>query len=509
MTGVRGILGRFRWLMLAPVLALLALSAWAFASPIGAAPDDDYHLVSIWCANGGSSKCGAGSSDTVREVSNEFRNVVCYVLDHERSAECQSDAWAGGADGTFETDRGNFQNEYPPVYYAVMRIFAGDDLQVSALVMRLFNAVLFVGLATALFLLVPHRRRTLLWAWLVTLIPLGIFLLPSNNPSGWAVTGVGTAFLALLGWFETEGRRRWALAALYIVGVIMAAGARADAAVYVAGATIVGALITAERTRDWAIRAILPAAGLLVAILLFFTATQSGVATHGFTSDDAAAGTADPGSAGTEGLSGAALLAYNLLQLPFLWTGVWGSWGLGWFDTTMPAIVLWASVAAFIVVAFAGLGRLTWRKAIAAAGVLLVLVLLPPVVLTAGGDMVGDQLQPRYLLPLIVLLAFVLVTETPGGPITFTRIQTIASLGALGVANLVALQINIRRYVTGVEHQGLNLDAGAQWWWQGFPVGPTAVWVVGALAYAGLLAVLWPQLRRARQAAAVSAGIDA
>jgi len=34
-------------------------------------------------------------------------------------------------------------------------------------------------------------------------------------------------------------------------------------------------------------------------------------------------------------------------------------------------------------------------------------------------------------------------------------------------------------------------------------VGPTAVWVVGALAYAALLVVLWPQLRRSVSASSV------
>ena len=68
----------------------------------------------------------------------------------------------------------------------------------------------------------------------------------------------------------------------------------------------------------------------------------------------------------------------------------------------------------------------------------------------------------------------------------------------------MALQVNIRRYVTGDDLQGLNLDAGAEWWWTGFPVGPTGVWVVGALAFAGLLAVLWP--RAAAEPSAALAG---
>jgi hypothetical protein len=193
--------------------------------------------------------------------------------------------------------------------------------------------------------------------------------------------------------------------------------------------------------------------------------------------------------------TGFALAAYNLLMLPHLWTGVWGTWPLGWFDTVLPAIVTWAATAAFIVVGFAGLGRLNWRKAISILGVLTVLVGLPVYVLTVGGMTVGEALQPRYLLPLILLLSLLLVTMPPGAQMNLTRIQRATVLGALAIANLVALQVNLRRYVTGADQQGLNLDAGAEWWWSGFPLGPTAVWAVGVLAFVLLLASLWPSLR--------------
>jgi hypothetical protein len=197
-------------------------------------------------------------------------------------------------------------------------------------------------------------------------------------------------------------------------------------------------------------------------------------------------------------------------MLPFLWTGVWGTWALGWLDTALPAIVPWAAVSAFVVVVFAGIGRLDVRKAISVAGVLLVLIALPVWVLTRGGNVVGENLQPRYLLPLIVLFAFVALTVPPGRVWPgFTRVQTFTILGALATANLVALQINIRRYVTGADQQGFNLDAGAEWWWTGFPVGPTAMWALGALSYAGLLVVLWPELRRTVVASrATGIGVD-
>ena len=41
----------FRILLLVTV-PFGSLFAWAFASPIGAPPDGDFHMASIWCAQG-------------------------------------------------------------------------------------------------------------------------------------------------------------------------------------------------------------------------------------------------------------------------------------------------------------------------------------------------------------------------------------------------------------------------------------------------------------------------
>ena len=493
----RGRLPRWLGWLLAPVLAYVALAAWAFASPIGAGPDDDFHLVSVWCANGGSEWCAPGNEPGTRVLPTGFRDALCYAQHSEVSAACQVGQFPSETQDVIETARGNFRGEYPPLYYSTMRLFAGTDVQFSALVMRLFNAALFVGLVTALAALLPGaRRRMLLWGWLVTLVPLGMFLIPSNNPSGWAITGVGTAFLALLGWFESTGRRQWALGAIYVVGVLMAAGARGDAAVYAIGATVTAVILTAMRQRPWMLKAILPAVGLVVALIFMSMADQVGVAADGFTGSGGAT-IPVAGEDGTQApLSGLGLAAYNLLMLPVLWTGVFGALGLGWLDTTLPSIVPWSAGAAFVVVGFAGLGLMTWRKAVSVAGTLAVLVVLPVYVLTAGGDKVGANLQPRYLLPLIVLFGFLLVFEPAGARLRFARLQTAVILGALGIANLVSLQVNIRRYVTGADQQGPNLDAGAEWWWPGAVVTPMGTWLFGVLAYAALLVVLWRSLRR-------------
>jgi hypothetical protein len=61
---------------------------------------------------------------------------------------------------------------------------------------------------------------------------------------------------------------------------------------------------------------------------------------------------------------------------------------------------------------------------------------------------------------------------------------------------MAALEVDIRRYVTGIDNPGLSLDAGRKWWWH-VPFGANAVRVVGTLAFAGLLYVLLREIYRA------------
>jgi hypothetical protein len=82
-------------------------------------------------------------------------------------------------------------------------------------------------------------------------------------------------------------------------------------------------------------------------------------------------------------------------------------------------------------------------------------------------------------------------------PLHFGRLQALLLATALAGANFVALHMNIRRYVTGVDGAGLDLDAGREWWWA-LPVGPTFGWIVGAAAYAALVFLLVPRLASGR-----------
>ncbi len=500
--GRHRLLRKLKLIYLAPLLAVISLFAWALASPIGAGPDDDFHLVSTWCAVVDGTNCEPGVSADTRIVPETILESPCFAGEPDQSAACQEDFDLTGTDMEL-TDRGNFVGSYPPVYYWVMHAFVGNDIGTSVVIMRLVNVLLFVGLTSALFWLLPiARRQTLILMWTITTVPLGMFLIASNNPSGWAIVGVGTTWLALLGYLETTGWRRWVLGGIAAVGTLMAAGSRGDAAIY----TILGIgavfVLTFPRAKEhwskFARDAILPVVLVGVCFLFFALSSQSSSGVSGFTSGSPSGGPLPEDADPAERLEGFGRFAYNFLNIPFLWAGNFGEWGLGWLDTPTPSIVTFSTMACFMAIGFVALSRLWGRKLFVVAGAGFALWAVPLYVLTQGGQIVGVAVQPRYVLPLIVLFAGLLVVTRVGETLSFSRLQVILVVATLSVANLVALHVNMRRYIKGMDHPGSNLDLGIEWWWDGVP-SPMFVFVVGAVAYAGLLAIVlravaWPSL---------------
>jgi hypothetical protein len=454
---------RFRLLYLAPALALIALMAWALASPMGSSPDDDFHLTSIWCANASKTyDCAPGKTAATRIVPEALVRSACYIREPGKSAACQYTDFTLNPKPTVETGRGNFLGGYPPLYYATMNLFVGPNILFSVVLMRFMNILLFVGLGSALFALLPRfRRPVFVWGWLVSTIPLGVFLVASNNPSSWAIIGVGTSWLALLGYFETTGKRKIGLGTVFVAGTLMAAGSRSDAAAYAVVGIAIVVFLTFVRNKRYLLEAILPAAMVVVCGLYFLSANQFLTVVYGFSGDATATAVSGTATSVAQQPDPLSLAAFNLLNVPSLWAGVFGSWSLGWFDTDLPAVV--------------------------AMGIIL--IVLPVYVLTKGGDRVGVEVQPRYLLPLIVLFIGVLLLSTRGRPVRFTRGQVWLIVTTLAIVQFVSLQTDMRRYITGVGHEGWNLDAGVQWWWN-IGLSPMFVLIVGSIAYAGMVAIL-------------------
>ena len=472
---------------------ILALGSWALASPVGSAPDENFHLTSIWCANAARTDlCKPATDPSERFVPPATVFASCFAGDATLTAICQDPIMARGSEPTVKTNSGSFENNYPPLFYDAMNLLASGDIVLSVVLMRLVNVLIFVGISTALWLLLPvQRRSSLAWGWLISTVPLGLFLIASDNPSSWAIIGVGSAWLALLGYFESRGRSKVLLGGVYALSVLVAAGSRADSAIYAGFATMIVVLLTFARSRHYFLSALLPLAMCIVAAIFYFSSGQSAIA-----SGDGLG----PHNQSNGPLDAFGLLAYNLLNVQSLWAGVFGSWPLGWLDTELPAIVSFGAVAVFVAVGFAGLAIGSKRKAIALTATVLVLWILPTYVLISGGDHVGQNVQPRYLLPLIVMLGGMLVLAARGRVFAVGRWQGVILILALCIAQAIALHVNIRRYVTGINVQGWNLDAAPQWWWQGLALSPMGVWAIGLLSFSALVVIVVCELGRATPA---------
>ncbi|PRI10213.1 DUF2142 domain-containing protein [Leucobacter massiliensis] len=475
--------------VLAGLLLMLTFGAWALSSPVGASPDEDFHIASIWCGSGErEGLCGAGSSADTRMVPDTIERAICYAHEPSRSAACQGGDFLDGRFGLTESDRVNGDGLYPSGYYFWTSLLASDNLVLSVLAMRFAQALLFSVLAVGLWLLLPRANRLAYAGGIVaTFVPFGLFLIPSINPSGWAIASAALLLPALLGFFASEGRRAWALGGYAALAALLGLGARGDSAAYTVIAVLAALALSWEHSRRFWLRAIIPFGVIVAAAVAFLSANQTGSALGGGMAIDGAAE-----------VPKRALLVGNLFDLPELFFGVLGQnfddspyTGLGWLDTPLPALVWLPTTFVFSAVLFTALAHFDWRKTVAVLGVASATVAIPLLLLVQNGVRVGWQVQPRYIMPLIIMLVIVALAPSrgPGGEWRrpgFSPAQCWTAAALLTVANSVALYTNLRRYVAPAEPR---LGASVDWWWRSAPP-PEFVWFAGSVAFAALAVLL-------------------
>ena len=462
-------------------LGFIGLGGWALASPPGSAPDDDFHLASIWCAWGDRDNlCESSDEAGVSVVPQRLVLAAhCYALQPAQSAAC-----VPTEDVTIGTTRLNSGGNYPPLFYAVTGVFASDDIDASVIGIRLFNSALFVGAVIAvLSLLRPGQRGPLLWTSVIGLVPVGVFFIASVNPSSWAILAGLVTWAAMTGYFTAERRGlRIGLGISSAVVGLMGAGARSDAAVYVAFAALAAMILTFDRSRSWLKLASIPLGLIVVSAISFLTSGQTDWAVQAGAQQIAEAGSGEGSSLG--------LVFSNLLMLPFLWSGNLGTWGLGWLDTQLPAPVWVMMIGAFTAVVFWGLRVMTRRKGIVLALALLALIVMPLYVLYGQNAAVGTEVQPRYLLPLMLTFTGVTLYGLAKDNLGLSRLQGLIVLMGVAAANAFALHTNMKRYITGLDKPGANLNTNIEWWW-GISLQPMTVWLVASAAFTLLMLGLY------------------
>ncbi len=461
------------------MLAFLALGAWSLSSPVGSSPDDDFHLASIWCGLGERpGLCENPNDDPVkRYVPAPVHDATCFAFHPEESAAC----WNPEASGMVEVDRANADGLYPPVFYGAMSLFASTNIAASVMAMKLVNCALAVGSLTLTFFWLPRRLRPALVVSVVaTAVPLGMFIYGSTNPSAWAFLSAAIVWTTALGALQTSGRQRVVLSALLLFGVIIGAGARADAAVYAVFGVLLAALLGWRARRDQLPAVILAVVAIGLSVAFYLSAWQGSSIVDGLDTE--------------RGPLTVAQHLSNLLAAPTLWMGALGGWGLGWLDTSMPAAVSVLAGAVLWGAVFIGLRHVDVRRGIAVTASIAAMWLVPVVLLGRSRMMVGELIQPRYLVPLMIITVGV-ASYRWNAARAWRGMRLILAAAALTIANIIALHINIQRYTTGTDRLSTDPGRDAEWWWAYAP-SPMVVWVGGSLAFAGLFVALWFALPR-------------
>lgn len=484
-SGVRASLERAAAWFGLPLLALVALAGWALAFPVGSSPDDDFHLPSIWCGMGErEGMCGPEAQGGARAVPEDLViSSVCYVRDPLASAACQGEAFGTPGGDTVEWSRGNYaEHLYPKAFYAATSVLASADIEAGVLRIRLANAVLLVGMIVALFRALPPELRMVAWVpAAVSVVPLGMSLIASTNPSSWAIAGGAVLWLSTYGFFGATGGRALTLAAISGFAVVVGGGSRADMAAYSAIAIFAGASLAATRTKTFWQRAVYPGALILVCIALYFSGSQHAAITGGLV-DHAGEGAVSTRDNVLQTLD-------RLLHFPSLLAGIFGAWPLGWFDTPMPPWLWPVAALPMLAVLLYGLRRAQRRSVVTAVAVTCVMVAAPLVVLAKTRAPVGQYVQPRYVLPLFVMVVGILLLDAARSTSRVNRFAAFGSAAVLAAIHAVALHASMRRYVTGVDVGGFDLDSAREWWWD-VPLSPNAVWAVASFAFAGAATLL-------------------
>jgi hypothetical protein len=315
-------------------------------------------------------------------------------------------------------------------------------------------------------------RLRAIFSVLAVSVPLGLFLYASTNPSGVAIAAIaGTSISSYASLSRPVGRGTLRAASVACGSIAVACLTRPDS-VYFAVITVCAAALAAEAWRhaSWAlaVRTAVPLASVLALFLL--------------TRNRFVAGTIAADSA--EGPSSA---LGHLTGIPSYYVGDFAT-TLGWLDTHMPSMV-WGLMAlvlgGLLILGIAGIRR---GRALAVGLLSAALVLVPLFLLRQTGASVGQSVQPRYLLPLVVTLAVTLAVGGRGS----TRLQWMVLAVFAAAANSVALHTTLRRYLTGSDVASWNLNRGAEWWWD-MSLNPMTVWLLGSAGFALLVLWLAPQ----------------
>lgn len=465
----------------------LVIIAWSLASPIGSVPDSAFHLSSIWCA-ASAPDSGCPVEEAIpgqprARLPAELIYPSCFTRLPNGSPSCLAGLSSTGSASAVPNQ---LQELNPNGFYFALGFLAGDHFESRVLLMRIVSGISSAAIigVSALLLQVNERKRFLFLA-LTMHIPLGLVFASSVNPSGVSIALVVAAVPLGLQMHRAHSPGEATILIIHAgLLLLMAAGVRRDTMTFVGlvllamTASRIGRSLIVSRRQIVVVGTLTVATGAIVAQLFSSTTGDILLALRGGLF-------ADSGKEITSGL-----FFDNMIGTILLWFAAVGGWspasvsGLGFAEVTVPSIIpLLVTVIVFRTI-FRGRSKSSSIPPSASASILALAWVIPFLVLTAAGLRVGQELQPRYILPLLAAGVAAAGLADPRLQDRYRR-RDWFDCGAVIVAHSLGLGAIIAHYSFN-KPLSLGLVASVPAWrWSA--IHPTLNWLVGSAAFAVLV----------------------
>jgi len=467
------------------VAALLVITAWSLASPIGSVQDSQFHLASLWCSDS-----APNSACPIKEnipgqprayLPAELIYPSCFNLLPNRTSACTAGVIESGVASARPNQLGNLN---PDGFYNAVGGLAGAPVQSRVVLMRIMSgtfSMAVIGLSA--LLLRPNERRVFLFLALVMQVPLGLFLAGSVNSSG-ASTAVVIAAVPVGLRLQRANQKENFLSPIAgaVVLFVAANELRKETTLFVA---LVLLSLTAHRITQ-IIRAsrrnLAVVGGLIVAFVM---------------SLGRGTGIADLIRAGTNGFLrsnvdvdiSASLVLENAIGTFLLWFASIGGHspsdvaGLGTAGVAVPLLTPLLLIAVLVSAVIRAHRCMSGVDAIAPVMLLGLAWLLPFWTLTVSGLRVGEQVQPRYILPLLATGVIVACLRDAPIPLWAPRIGPL-ELGGVSIAHSLALAGLISHYsFNGINSASISAIFSETPTWRWSSTSPALVWMAGTVAF--------------------------
>jgi hypothetical protein len=471
---------------LSVILIASYFACWSLATPVGSAPDDGYHLSSIWCVNSSEKECKSNESIFTVPTLVAGTNYKCFAQDgqvieekYNKSAKCIEV-------GIGKTSQVSYLNNntamYPEIFYLISSIFVGESVELSVLNIRIFWGLVFsILFMVALANISIARQKALKLTYLIYLTPVAAFLIGSTNPSSGSIIGLSLlpAFLDLC--LSRSREKRLLGLVLVLVASLLASGSRADGGLFIF--LIVAGWLIARANKESIKELIAPS------LLASFTAlTLTLLVLSKSKSVGLQAVAANP----TNSIFTLDSLIYNSTHLYKYYLGFWGlDWSLGWkFEPKLTQLIpITQGVIAFsLLMLFV---RLRNRKSLLLVGYILIIGFIIPIYMfQVSGSRIGEFVQPRYMLPFALAATYLMLANYPRNNIKHQKILINLAATSFFFVNIITFYSQVTRVSRGADGNIFAPMQSSDWWWQlgVIPAGPLfVVFIFSTLTFSLIL----------------------